>query len=136
MCGKFAMRGVFALLVAGLLNAGGCPTNTSACSGDPLAAVSAAQKFLNCGLLDITPCEMQAVIGVVNENNPAVTITVTEEQLQAAVDFLHANNLRCMSDLEALIRQAQQDPGSVVVPDSLHQLANSGLTLESIVQAK
>lgn len=124
------------LACVGLVTLCGCPTTTHDCSDDQAAAVSAATKFLTCGLLDISACEIQAVAQVVSTANPVLNIIVTTEQAQAAVDFLHANNVACLVDLQRLIVQSQQNPGSIVIPESLQALADAGVDFNTIVHPK
>lgn len=113
---------------------GGCPQVDACDSGNPIALLSAVNKFANCGLADLTACELRALVTTAGKISPDVDIFITQEQAQAAIDFIRANDLKCLADIQELIVRAQNDPDSIRIPDSLRQLIESGVDLGSLVR--
>lgn len=116
-----------AVLAAGLALIAGCPstdsTFTNQGGGNLLTAVG---KVLGSNIDALTPDELQIMVSAVGEFDPQFAVEVTDEQAAAGIDFIKANNIRSIADIEALIAQAEQDPGSVVIPDSVLALIQAG----------
>ena len=51
---------------------------------------------------------------------------ITDEQAAAAVEFLQVNNLNTIADIQAFVQEAAENPGSVVIPDSVLDLIEAG----------
>ena len=80
--------------------------------------VTWAFKAASGQLSQTTATEWVAVANTISEAVPGVDVTLTEEQAQAIVDFLVANNIDTVDELMALI----ENPGDVVIPDSVTAL--------------
>jgi hypothetical protein len=52
----------------------------------------------------------------------APNIQLTDAQADAIAEFLADNNIATLADLQALLQQAHEDPGSVVLPDGFFEL--------------
>lgn len=118
-----------------VLSLGGCPQGDTCDSANPVVLLQAATKFANCGMQDLTSCEIRVLVATVSELSPDVNIVINEEEAQAVVDFIKANDLNCLADVEDIVNRAQSDPDSIEVPESLKQLIESGVDVGSIVQA-
>ena len=81
-----------------------------------------ALKAANGQLSQTTANEWVAVANTISQAVPGVDVSLTEEEAQAIVDFLVANDVDTIDDLVALIEQAQADPGSIEIPDSVMTL--------------
>ncbi|GEM_PF-2410789 len=76
-------------------------------------------------LTSTTPREWQAVADKVDELVPEADISLTDEQAQAVVDFVQANDLNSVQEIVDLVEQVQADPSTVndlVIPDSVMEL--------------
>lgn len=106
----------------------GCPAGDS----DTVNFFSAVSKIAanpsDPPIGSLTAAEWKAVSAKLSEFAPLVGLTLpegitipvlTDEQAQDIVDFLDANGVETVSDLKAL------DLDSVVLPDSLRELANA-----------
>lgn len=122
------------LSAAGVLTLGGCPffvTRTNNQGGGTI--FSAVSKFTSNNMTNLTPDEIQIVTDTVSDLSPQVEILVGDEEAQAAVDFLVANNLNSVQDVAALVEEAGDNPDAVVIPESLQQLIDSGIDIGSIL---
>lgn len=113
---------------------GGCPMagperTTNQGGGNILSATS---KIVGGQMTNLTPDELQIAVDTVSNVSEAIDIELTDEQAQAAVDFLVANSLNSIEDIEAFVAQAENDPDSVQIPESLQALIDSGTTLDDI----
>lgn len=89
--------------------------------------LTATGKIASGQLGSLTPDEIQILADTAAQANPQIPdIQLTDEQAQAASDFLKANNINTVEDIQNLVEQAQQDPNSVVIPDSVMSLINAG----------
>lgn len=70
----------------------------------------------------LTPTEISLLVDRVGEINPSLAITVDQAQAAAAADFLEQNHLNTVADIQNLIN----NPGNVVIPDSIISLVKSG----------
>lgn len=116
-----------------VLSLGGCPQGDTCDSANPVVLIQAATKFANCGLQDLTTCELRVLAATVSEISPDVDITINDEQAQAAIDFLQANDVNCLTDLQALIIVAQSNPAAIQIPESLQQLIDSDIDIGSLI---
>ncbi|MBL8880991.1 MAG: hypothetical protein JNG88_17895 [Phycisphaerales bacterium] len=116
-----------------ILSLGGCPQGDSCDSANPVVLIQAATKFANCGMQDLTTCELRVLAATVSELSPDVDITINEEQAQAAIDFLKANDVNCLTDLQQLIITAESNPAAIQIPDSLQQLIDSDIDIGSLI---
>jgi len=76
-------------------------------------------------LTSTTPREWQAVAEKVDEMVPEADITLTDDQAEAIVDFVQANDLNSIQEIADLVEQVQADPSTVndlVIPDSVMEL--------------
>ncbi len=124
------------LAASALTVAGGCPFNTRLTNQGGGTIFSAVGKIADQRLSALTPDEVQILTDTVSELAPQVSIFVEDEQAQAAVDFLDANSLNTVDDLAEFAEDAANNPDEVVIPESLQQLIDSGIDLESIVQVE
>lgn len=111
-----------------LLSFGGCPLIPSRTTNQGGGNIlSAGAKIVGGQLTGLTPDEVQIVTDTVADVAGATDAPqVTDEQAQAAVDFLRANNLNSIHDLSSFIEQAANDPDSVVIPPSVMALLEAG----------
>ena len=114
--------------VATLLSIGGCPLSPSRTNNQGGGNIlSATVKVVGGQLTGLTPDEVQIVADTVKNVTGNTEIPeITDEQAQAAVDFLRANNLNSIEDLSSFIEQAANDPDSVVIPPSVIILLEAG----------
>ncbi len=87
--------------------------------------VTWAMKAATNQLTSTTPREWQAIVEVVDQAVPEADITLTDEQAQAIVDFIQANDLNSIQEIVELVQRVQQDPSLIdelVIPDSVMQL--------------
>ncbi len=108
-----------ALGCATLLALGGCPlpggrTCNQGCSNVP----QAISKITSDRLGDLNPDDIQILADLAVQYADVNLPPVTDEQAAAAVTFLADNGVSTLAELQALIRQAEADPNSVVIsPD-------------------
>ena len=120
------LRGVCAVTMMGLLAlTTGCPSPRTSNQGGG-TIVSTASKLAERNIGDLTPDEWQ----IATDNLPTladlagIDITgieippITDEQAQAIVDFLIANNIHTIDDLLAL------DLNTVEIPEELQSLVD------------
>ena len=74
-----------------------------------------------------TATEWVSVAAFIDERTPETDVSLTEEQAQAIVDFLVANNLNKVAD----ITYAIEHPEQLEIPDSLIDLLGD-LSLEDV----
>lgn len=121
LCATIAISTAWLTLIAG------CPstdsTFTNQGGGNLITAVG---KVLGSNIDALTPDELQVMVSAVGEFNPQFAYELTDEQAAAGIDFIEANNIRSIEDIEALIAQAEQDPGSIVIPESILALIEAG----------
>jgi anti-anti-sigma regulatory factor len=124
------------LILAGsaLLVVGGCPFDARLTNQGGGSIFTAVGKIVDQRLSRLTPDEVQILTDTVSDLAPQVSIFVEDEEAQAAVDFLDANGLDTIDDLAQFAEDAAADPRGVSIPESLEQLIESGIDLESIVQ--
>lgn len=121
---------------AGLLalSLGGCPYQDQRLINQGGGSIiSAVGKLATGEMSDITPDELQIIADTISEVNPDVDVNITDDEALAGIEFIRQNKINSFDDVSALIQRAQQDPKSVVVPPSLMNLANSGVTLDDLV---
>lgn len=118
---RFLLAGLVTAL--GLSLAAGCPTQDSRTSNQGGGSViSAATKFATGNLSGLTPDEIQVVGDFVAGVSPKFAeLAVTDEEAQAAVDFLVANGIDSVADAQALA----QNPGSVEIPESVQAIVEA-----------
>ena len=112
---KLGLLGMSCVL---LLVATGCPMQTV--ENELTWGLKAATGQLT----QTTPTEWQAVVTKINTAVPEADVSLTNEQAEAVVDFLVANDLDTIDDIVALIER-ESDPETaegVVIPDSLKDL--------------
>lgn len=94
----------------------GCPSQSE---GNLITALS---KVAGGTMTDLTATEVLILIDRIGDVNPQVAgITVTETEADAAVEFLQANDINTVSDIQALVN----NPAGIVVPDSVESLVES-----------
>lgn len=112
------------LKVAGLVCAA-CLVFISGCAfAAPENEITWGWKAATGRLTETTPTEWQAVANRVNAFTPDANVSLTDEQAQAIVDFIQANDLNSIQEVTQLIDQVQTDPNSVDVeiPESVTDL--------------
>lgn len=113
----------------GLLTLTGCPqqsTRTNNQGGGNI--ITAGAKVAGGNISSLTPDEVQVLADKVASNTTDLDIPeLTDEQAAAAVDFLVANNVNTIEDVQNLVEQAEQDPTSIEIPDSIQELIDAGL---------
>jgi hypothetical protein len=103
-----------------LLSVAGCPTSperTSNQGGGSL--LSAGAKIANGQLASLTPDEVQILADMLSAQDPNIELVVSDEDAQAAVEFLQLNEINTIEDLERVASDADQDPNSVIIPDGV-----------------
>lgn len=88
----------------------------------PENAVTWGLKAVTGRLTEATPTEWQALAAKVNERTPDVDVSLTDEQAEAIVDFVQANQLDSIQDIIELVAQAANDPNSISnieIPESM-----------------
>lgn len=100
------------------------PARTSNQGGGSI--VTAGVKIAGGTMTGLTADEIQIVTDTVSDMSTEFAIDVTDEQAAAAVEFLVENNLNTVQDIQVLVEQGIQDPGSVVIPDSVQALIEAG----------
>ncbi len=112
---------------------GGCPLGGRLGNQGGGTLVSAALKVVSQRMTTITPDEIQQVTDFISDISQDIDIVVDDAQAEAAVDFLVENNVNGLEDIQRLSEQAQADPDSIVIPDSLQAIIDSGINFEDIV---
>ena len=87
--------------------------------------VTWAMKAATNQLTNTTPREWQAIVEVIDQAVPEADLTLTDEQAQAIVDFIQANDLNSIQEIVDLVQQVQEDPSLIdelVIPDSVLEL--------------
>jgi hypothetical protein len=105
----------------------GCPfvdSRTTNQGGGNL--ITAAIKVATEQIATLTPDEVQVLTDTVSDVSPDIEVNVTDEQAAAAVEFLVANNVYTIADIERLVEQAENDPGSIRIPDAVVALIEAG----------
>lgn len=107
----------------------GCPQQASSGGNILTFGVKAAQGALT----QTTPTEWQAVANTVSQRSADIDVSLTDDQAQAVVDFLVANELNSIQEIVDLIAQVEADPDSadqIVIPDSLMDLFDDSTAFE------
>ncbi len=84
--------------------------------------VSALGKLVDDNLGGLNPDDVQVLTDLAIEYSGVNIPSVTDEQAAAVVSFLQANGITTIASLEDLIRRAEQDPDSVIIPDDVRQV--------------
>lgn len=116
--------------IAALLFLTGCPkqqTRTNNQGGGNI--VTAGAKVAGGNIAALTPDEIQILADNVTEfqDTPVDVPELTDAQATAASDFLIANDVKTIEDVQSLIQQIEADPTSIVIPDSVQQLIDGGV---------
>lgn len=101
--------------------------------------LQAVTKITSNDIGGLNPDDVQVLADLATQISRADIPQVTDEQGQAVVDFIDANNITTLQSIQALIAQAEADPGSVVIPDSVRAvieaiLANPDAYINAINQ--
>lgn len=94
--------------------------------------VTATSKIVGGRLGELTPDEVQILGDRVTQVAPLVEAEVIEageisdDEAEAAVDFLVVNDINTVSDLRDTIELAGENPEAVVIPQSLANLVIAG----------
>ncbi|MFO0838610.1 MAG: hypothetical protein U1D55_08765 [Phycisphaerae bacterium] len=119
---------------------GGCPLQQNRLSNQGGGnLVTFGLKVLNKNLTAATPDEWQVLTDRVSEALPQVNITLGDDEAQVISDFIQANSLNSLQDIEQVVTQVSNDPhnaGNLVIPESLVTLIESGVDINSIVQVQ
>ncbi|MBK9119912.1 MAG: hypothetical protein IPM18_09985 [Phycisphaerales bacterium] len=105
---------------------GGCPF------GDPRLnnqggtnLLQAAGKIAGDRLHTLNPDDIQILTDLALQVTEANFPPATDEQAQAVVDFIKANGITTVASLQDLIARAEQDPDSIVIPDSVREVLDA-----------
>ncbi|MBP7747123.1 MAG: hypothetical protein KA383_13440 [Phycisphaerae bacterium] len=103
------------------------------------SVIQAVSKITANNLGGMNPDDIQILADLATQISRADLPLVTDEQAQAVVDFIGANGITTVQSIQTLIAQAQQNPGSVVIPDSVREvieaiLANPDAYIRAIDQ--
>jgi hypothetical protein len=123
-------------LLAGstLLWVTGCPFGNSRTTNQGGGTViTAAGKVVGGQMTTLTPDEIQIVSDAISDLSPNVSLFIGDDEAAVAVDFLRANDLNSIEDIAAFAEEVANDPNGVVIPESLIQLIESGVNLDSLV---
>jgi hypothetical protein len=106
------------LMCASTLMLGGCPTDSSGrlCNqpGPTCATLlSAGAKVLANHLDQLNPDDIQVLSDKAIEVSGVNVTPLTDEQAEAVVNVMRANNITTIQSLDAFIQQAQANPASV-----------------------
>jgi hypothetical protein len=124
-----ARRAVFcALLVSAACLLAGCiglNPRTSDQGGGTL--ITAGAKVLGGTMTTLTPDEIQ-ILGdqIAARSTRFAGIEITDEQAEAASDFLIANDIDTIAELQALV----DNPGGIEIPESVQALIDAGSVLQ------
>ena len=109
-------KATLGVVAAALLTLGGCVFENRAAT-----LLSGAGKIATGAMGDLTSTEVLVLSEEISNVVPGVP-ALTAEEAAVIVEFLAANNLNTPGDVEALIAQAEADPGSIVIPEGLEDL--------------
>lgn len=127
--------GVLALCGAALGMTAGCPfvdSRTSNQGGGTL--LTAVDKVTTQSLGSLTPDEIQILGDTFSAVQDTVDVFITDEQAGDAVLFMLEHNINSFDELRLFIEEAQQNPDSVEIPESLLRFAES-FDIEAIAAA-
>lgn len=111
-CGRACLT---VLLALGILAAGGCGGG----SGESL--LTAGAKIAAGQISTLTAGEILLLRQFLAAQG-YVTPTLTEEQAAALAQFLQANGINTVEDVNRVIQQAATDPGSITLPPGFVEL--------------
>lgn len=83
---------------------------------------TAARKIQRGQISTLTADELQALQDAIVANDPSVSTGISDEQAEAIRVFLVDNNINTITDFEAIVQQAETDPGSVELPEGAEDL--------------
>ena len=107
-------KAITAGIVAGLLlTLGGCFAPPE---------LTGAMKVANNQLSQLTSTEILALLNAAKTLSPDLDLTITEEQAQGISQFLAANNINAVDQLEGVAEQFLEDPTSIEIPSGLLEL--------------
>ena len=116
---------IVGLCAASLALALGCGANAGNGGGGNI--ITAASKVVFGTMSKLTPDEIQILVEAVNQSNLAnVDVTIDDTQSAAAADFLKANDVNTIQDIQQLVNDIENDPNSVVVPPAVVALIAAG----------
>lgn len=89
--------------------------------------ITAGAKVLGGTMTTLTPDEIQ-LLGdqIAARSTRFAGIEITDEQAEAASDFLVANDIDTIAELQALI----DNPGGIEIPESVQALIDAGAALQ------
>lgn len=83
---------------------------------DPIQATT---KLLSDQLGTMNPDDVQVLADLTTQIGGTALPQVTDVQAQAVIDFMKANNINTIEDVQKKIDQAQTNPNSIVIPDDV-----------------
>ena len=107
---------------ASLLSLGGCPTNSRTCNQGCSNMAQATSKVMSDQIGSLNPDDVQVLADMAIQYAGVDFPPVTDEQAAAVVTFLSDNDVQTIADAQALIRQAEADPDSIVISDEVRQV--------------
>lgn len=111
---------------AGLALLTGCPSTDSRTSNQGGGSVlTAGAKIAGEQMSSLTPDEVQILVDLVSDRVAEFDIALSDEEAADAVDFLREYNINSVADIQALVEQFENDPDSIVIPDSILALIES-----------
>ncbi len=95
------------------------------CPGALPPEVSGALKIANNQWSQLTGAEIYALVQAANAADPDLNLNITREQADIIAQFLRDNEIDSPADWNAVVEQAANDPGSIVIPDGAEELFSS-----------
>lgn len=111
-----------ATLLSGSILLTGCPVADPRTSNQGGGSIlSAGTKIAGGNISGLTPDEIQIIGDAATSVNEQVP-TLSDEQADAISEFLVANNINSVDDVQAVV----DDPGMLVIPEGLEELFSGG----------
>ncbi len=86
---------------------------------------------------DLNPDDLQLLVDTLNDAGVTNIPAVSDNVAQAGVDVLAANNIGTIEDIDRVVQAAEQDPDSLVIPDSVNEalVAEVEALIEGLAEA-
>lgn len=105
----------------------GCGANAGNGGGGGGNIITAASKVVFGTMSRLTPDEIQILVEAVNQSNLSnVDVTIDDAQSEAAAQFLKANDVNTIQDIQNLVNEIENNPDAVVVPPAVVALIAAG----------
>lgn len=94
--------------------------------------LTATGKVTSERLSTLTPDEIQILADTANGLVEEVDVTLTDDEAAILSELLVANQINGFTDIEDLVRQAEEDPDSIIIPEGVESIAE-GENVEDIL---